>query len=269
MSPRPGVPRALTIAGSDSGGGAGVQADLKTFASFGVYGTCAVVAVTAQNSRAVTAIHKVPPEVVVAQIEAVMADLGVDAAKTGMLASRLLTEAVAAAVRRLGIPNLVVDPVMVSKDGTHLLDPDAVETLRSRLLPLARVVTPNLPEAEILLGRQLFDPEAVRRAACEIREMGPQNVVIKGGHVGGEPMDLLYDGTSFTEYPGKRVHTSSDHGTGCTFSAAITALLALGNDLKEAVGEAKQFVEDALRAAPVLGAGHGPLDHFFRFRRDG
>ena len=261
------TPRALTIAGSDSGGGAGIQADLKTFAAFGVYGTSVIVALTAQNTREVTAIHEVPPEMVLAQMEAIVSDIGVDAAKTGMLSSRRLVETVAEAVQRLAVPNLVVDPVMASKGGARLLSPDALEALRKQLLPLARVVTPNLPEAELLVGRKLPESAARRKAAREIHEMGPAEVVIKGGHSEGEPVDLLFDGDDFTEFRGRRIRTTSDHGTGCTFSAAIAALLARGAEVKEAVGEAKRFVEGAMSAAPRIGSGHGPLDHFFRFRR--
>jgi len=259
------APRALTIAGSDSGGGAGIQADLKTFAAFSVYGMSAIVALTAQNTREVTAIHEVPPDIVRAQIEAVVSDIGVDAAKTGMLRSSLLAETVADAVERLKIPNLVVDPVMVSKAGAPLLKPDAVETLVRRLLPLARVVTPNIPEAEILSGERIDGPEALRRAARKIRRMGPESVVIKGGHGQGDPVDLFFDGESFTEFRGPRIRTRSDHGTGCTFSAAITALLARGEDVRKAVEEAKRYVEGAIRSASPIGSGHGPLNHFFRF----
>lgn len=259
------TPRALTIAGSDSGGGAGIQADLKTFAAFGVYGTSALVALTAQNTREVRAIHEVPAEFVVAQIDAVLQDIGTDAAKTGMLASRALVETVVEAVRRHRIPNLVVDPVMVSKSGSVLLQADAVEAVRRGLVPLARVITPNLPEAEILTGRTLASPAAVREAAREIHRMGARHVVIKGGHAEGEPLDVLFDGESFTEFAGVRLRTRCDHGTGCTFSAAITALLALGEGARSAVGEAKRYVEEAMRRARPIGSGHGPLNHFQRF----
>src|SRR2546428_162165 len=260
------MPRALTIAGSDSGGGAGVQADLKTFAGFGVYGTSAIVAITAQNTCEVVTIHPVPPEVVTAQIRAVVVDIGVDAAKTGMLWSREIVKTVAGVAKSLRIPNLVVDPVMTSKDGTVLLGPEAIAVLREELLPLARVVTPNLAEAEALVGRRLTDPEALRQAARELREMGPKLVVIKGGHLPGSPTELLYDGASFTEFSGERISTRSDHGTGCTFSAAITALLAIGREPEIAISEAKAYVAGALKASRPLGGGRGPLDHFYRFR---
>jgi hydroxymethylpyrimidine/phosphomethylpyrimidine kinase len=262
------IPRALTMGGSDSGAGAGIQADLKTFAALGVYGTSVVAALTAQNTREVTAVHEVPSRIVTAQIEAVVSDIGVDAAKTGMLASAALVEAVAQAVERLAIPNLVVDPVMTAKSGAVLLEAGAVEVLRRRLLPLSRVATPNLPEAELLVGRKLGDSKALRKAAREIHAMGPRNVVIKGGHLEGEPSDLLFDGESFTEFLGPRIKTQSDHGTGCTFSAAVTALLAIGKGVRQAVGEAKGFVGEAMRGARPVGSGRGPLDHFYRFRRE-
>ena len=259
------MPRALTIAGSDSGGGAGVQADLKTFAAFGVYGTSAIVAITAQNTCEVVTIHPVPPEVVTAQIRAVVVDIGVDAAKTGMLWSREIVKTVAGVVKSLRIPNLVVDPVMTSKDGTVLLGPEAIAVLREELLPLARVVTPNLAEAEALVGRRLTDPEALRQAARELREMGPKLVVIKGGHLPGSPTELLYDGASFTEFSGERISTRSDHGTGCTFSAAMAAYLAKGETIERALALAKKYITAAIRTGFTVGAGHSPVHHFYRF----
>jgi hydroxymethylpyrimidine/phosphomethylpyrimidine kinase len=263
------MPTALTIAGSDSGGGAGIQADLKTFAALGVYGTTAITAITAQNTREVTAIFELPPEIVVAQIESIVTDIGANAVKTGMMRSARLVDAVAVVLERLKLPNLVVDPVMISKSGAPLLEPDGVESLRLRLLPLARVITPNLPEAEALIGRRLPETRDRQDAAREIVAMGAGSVVIKGGHLGGEPVDLFFDGQDFTEFPGARIRTTSDHGTGCTFSAAIAALLARDIELKAAVGEAKRFVEGAMRAAPRLGSGHGPLDHFFGLKSIG
>jgi len=256
-------PRALTIAGSDSGGGAGIQADLKTFAAFGVFGMSAVTAITAQNTREVSAIHEVSPEIVVAQIRAVVSDLGVDAVKTGMLASPILVEAVAQAVETLGLRNLVVDPVMISKSGAALLRPEAVTTLRRRLLPLARVVTPNLPEAEALLGRAIQGLGQMREAARELHSLGPACVVIKGGHSSAEPADLFYDGERFVLLQGERIKTRADHGTGCTFSAALAAVLARGGRPGPAAVEAKRYVSEAMRKAPKLGSGRSPLDHFF------
>ncbi len=208
------IPKALTIAGSDSGGGAGIQADLKTFAALGVYGASAITAITAQNTRGVTAIHEVPPDVVAAQIRAVLEDIGADAVKTGMLSSAPIIVAVAGELRRFGMWRLVVDPVMVAKSGHHLLRPEAVQALREDLLPLAYVVTPNLPEAEVLAGRKLEDDAAIREAARAIREMGARHVVIKGGHRAGPAVDLWFDGRSFREFAAERVDTPHTHGTG-------------------------------------------------------
>jgi len=256
----------MTIAGSDSGGGAGIQADLKTFAALGVYGTSVLTAVTAQNTLGVTAVHEVPPEVIAAQIDAVVSDIGADAVKTGMLASAPIIEVVAAKLREYQLPNLVVDPVMAAKSGDRLLRQEAVTVLRDLLLPLAAVVTPNLPEAEILVGRSLPDGDAVRRAAREIVALGPRAVVMKGGHAGGDVVvDILFDGVSFREYSAPRVETNSTHGTGCTFASAIAAGLAQGLSVEEAVAQAKEYVTAALRNAEPIGGGHGPVHHFYRF----
>lgn len=208
------VPKALTIAGSDSGGGAGIQADLKTFAALGVYGASAITAITAQNTRGVTAVHEVPPDVVSAQIRAVLEDIGADAVKTGMLSSAPIIAAVAGELRRFGMWRLVVDPVMVAKSGHHLLRPDAVQALREELLPLAYVVTPNIPEAEVLVGRKLEDDVAIREAARAIREMGARHVVVKGGHRAGPAVDVWFDGRGFREFSAERVDTPHTHGTG-------------------------------------------------------
>jgi len=256
------VKRALTVAGSDSGGGAGLQADLKTFAAFGVYGTSAVTAITAQNTVAVTRIQEVDPEVVAAQIDAVATDIGIDAAKTGMLRSAAIIEVVAAAFGRHAVPHLVVDPVMVSKSGAVLLRDDALPVLIHRLLPLAEVVTPNLPEAARLTGIGVDTPDSRRDAARRLLDMGPKVVVIKGGHAAGPLLvDLYFDGIAFTEIPAERVPTRSTHGTGCTFSAAIAAGLALGLPPLAAVTRARDYVTAALRAAPGIGQGAGPLGH--------
>ncbi len=209
-----GVPKALTIAGSDSGGGAGIQADLKTFAALGVYGASVLTAITAQNTRGVTAIHEVPPDVVAAQIRAVLDDIGADAVKTGMLSSSAIIGVVAGELRRYGVRRLVVDPVMVAKSGHHLLRPDAVQALKSELLPLATVLTPNLPEAEVLVGMRLTDDAGIRDAARAIHGMGARHVVIKGGHRAGPAVDLLFDGREFREFSAERVDTPHTHGTG-------------------------------------------------------
>jgi hydroxymethylpyrimidine/phosphomethylpyrimidine kinase len=271
MRGRPFV--ALTVAGSDSGGGAGIQADLKTFASFGVFGTSAITAVTAQNTVAVEGVSEVPPEVVALQIDAVASDIGVDAAKTGMLSSAAIVEVVAEGLERHGIERLVVDPVMVSKSGARLLEPSAIEALRSLLVPRALVVTPNLPEAETLVGFPLERESDFRRAAERLVEMGARAALIKGGHAfGEESIDLLYYQGRVSEYRARRVATSNTHGTGCTFSAAIAAGLARGEGLEAAVSAAKRYLTEALQNGIALGRGHGSVDHFvgctLRVRRD-
>jgi hydroxymethylpyrimidine/phosphomethylpyrimidine kinase len=261
MPGRPFV--ALTVAGSDSGGGAGIQADLKTFASFGVFGTSAITAVTAQNTVAVEGVFEVSPGIVRLQIEVVSSDIGIDAAKTGMLFSAAIVEVVAETLDRQGIDKLVVDPVMVSKSGARLLEPSAVEALRSVLVPRALLVTPNLPEAETLVGFPLESESDARRAAERLVEMGARGALIKGGHaLGEESVDLLYYQGRFSEYRARRVATSSTHGTGCTFSAAIAAGLARGEGLESSVSAAKRYLTDALQSGIAIGRGHGSVDHF-------
>ena len=255
---------ALTIAGSDSGGGAGIQADLKTFTAFGVYGMTVITSVTAQNTLGVLEIHDLPAAFVSRQLEAVLSDLPVDAAKTGMLSNADIVRGVAARLREQEVKNLVVDPVMVAKSGHRLLREEALKALRDELLPLASVVTPNLPEAEVLTGRKISGPEEMRRAAESIRTLGPAHVLIKGGHLQGRAVDILFDGSDFTELLADRVSTRHTHGTGCTLSAAIAALLATGLTVTEAVIVAKDFITRAIREAPGLGHGHGPLNHFVK-----
>jgi hydroxymethylpyrimidine/phosphomethylpyrimidine kinase len=260
-----GMPTALTIAGSDSGGGAGVQADLKTFAAHGVYGTSAIAALTAQNTIGVSGVHVVNDDFVTAQIEAVVTDLGCDAVKTGMLANSTIVEAVAAAVESLELPNLVVDPVMVAKSGDHLLDDEAVHALRWTLLRLARVVTPNIPEAEVLAKMSIRSLADMREAAKRIAALKPAAVVIKGGHLPGpEVVDLLFEKGELKEFIGPRIEGRNTHGTGCTFAAAIAAHLARGAALEDAVPAAKTYVEGAMRHGIPLGKGHRPLHHFWR-----
>ncbi len=255
---------ALTIAGSDSGAGAGIQADLKTFAAHGVYGTSAITAITAQNTLGVTAFEAVSAELVTAQIEAVMSDIGADAAKTGMLANAAIVEAVAAAVESLEIPLLVVDPVMVAKSGDYLLEDAAVVALKSALLPHAFVVTPNIPEAEVLAGMRVASDEDCREAARRIHRLGAAHVIIKGGHLDTPDLvDLLFDGRTFAEFRGPRVAGRHTHGTGCTFAAAIAANLALKRPLREAVERARAYVAGAMRHGIEVGRGHAPLDHFW------
>jgi len=259
------VKTAMTIAGSDSGGGAGIQADLKTFSALGVYGTSAITAITAQNTQGVTQVLELPPDLVAAQIDAIVSDIGADAVKTGMLANSAIIEVVAQKVRQHGLTNLVVDPVMVAKSGDHLLQREAVAALRELLLPLALVVTPNIPEAEVLVGRKLEGPDDLRRAAEEIGALGARHVVLKGGHRDGPAVDLYYDGRSFHEFSAARVDTNSTHGTGCTFASAIAAGLAKGSTVREAVAMAKAYITKALQSAYPVGHGHGPVHHFFRF----
>ena len=255
---------ALTIAGSDSGAGAGIQADLKTFAANGVFGTCAVTAVTAQNTRTVTAVHALPADLVIAQIEAVASDIEIHAAKTGMLANAAIVEAVAATVQEMEIPLLVVDPVMVSTAGRRLLDEDALDALVSTLIPRAAVVTPNIPEARVLTGLRLDRLDDRHEAARQIVGFGAGAVIITGGHLPTDDVvDLLYDGHTFTEFRTQRVPGKHTHGTGCTFSAAIAAMLALGHSLADAVPRAQHYVSGAIRHAPHIGSGHGPLNHFW------
>jgi len=260
------LPRALTIAGSDSGGGAGIQADLKTFTALQVYGMSAVTAVTAQNTVGVQAIHRLPAELVVEQIYSVCDDIGVDAAKTGMLGDRAIVEAVAVAVRDRHVPHLVIDPVMISKGGDPLLQPEAQAALKRHLLPLAEVVTPNLPEAMAILGldHQPVTLDEQREAARRLHALGPAWVVVKGGHgEGDQVVDVAYDGQAFLELRRPRIQTRHTHGTGCTFSAAITAHLAKGWPVPASLEAARDFIQWAIEHAPGFGAGHGPTNHLY------
>jgi hydroxymethylpyrimidine/phosphomethylpyrimidine kinase len=256
--------RALTIAGSDSGAGAGIQADLKTFAAHRVYGTSAITALTAQNTMGVAGVHAVPAEFVTLQIETVAADIGCDAVKTGMLATSAIVEAVAAAIESLELPNLVVDPVMIAKGGDRLLDDDAVHALRTTLLRLARVVTPNIPEAEVLAAMAVTSLEDMRAAGRRILQLGPKAVIVKGGHLAAdEAIDLLISGGDEVILSAPRLHVAHTHGTGCTFAAAIAARLAWGLRLDEAARGAKEYVTSAMRHGIAVGAGHQPLGHFW------
>jgi len=259
------LPVALTIAGSDSGGGAGIQADLKTFHRHGVYGASVITALTAQNTRGVSAIHLVPPDFVAEQFRQVVTDFDVAAAKTGMLGNAAIVETLAATLADTPLPHLVVDPVMISKAGAALLEPDAVKALTDRILPLAALVTPNLHEAAALTGTgEIATLEEMATAAEVIRGFGPRAVLIKGGHLPAEEeaVDLYYDGSSTIEFRQPRLEQKHTHGTGCTFSAAITAHLARGSSLPDAVQAGKAFITEAIRTAPGLGGGVGPLNHF-------
>ncbi len=256
------VKRVLTIAGSDSGGGAGIQADLKTITALGGFGMSVITALTAQNTLGVTGIHEVPADFVAMQFDAVASDIGIDAAKTGMLASVEIMRLVAAKVRQYGVEKLVVDPVMVAKGGARLIREDAVETLIKELIPLACVVTPNIPEAEVLSDMPIAGPEDMRTAAAIIHRLGARHVVVKGGHLKGAAIDILYDGRRFHEFEAERIATGDTHGTGCTFSAAIATGLAGGKSVRDAVDAAKIYTQEAIRHAWRIGGGHGPTNHF-------
>jgi hydroxymethylpyrimidine/phosphomethylpyrimidine kinase len=260
---------ALTIAGSDSGAGAGIQADLKTFAAFRVYGTSAITAVTAQNTLGVTTTAALSADLVTAQIEAIAGDIRIDATKIGMLATSAIVEAVASAIEELDLPLVVLDPVMVSSSGERLLDDDGIQALRYELLPHARVVTPNIPEAEVLSGCRIVSTDDRRRAAERIHQMGAAAVVITGGHATiddrDDVVDLLFDGGTFTELRTRRVGTGM-HGTGCTFASALAAGLALGEPLDTAAGRAQRFVAGAIAHGIAIGRGAPVLDHFWQTR---
>lgn len=275
MTNQPRIPRAITIAGSDSGGGAGIQADLKTFMAFGVYCSSVVTALTAQNTREVLGIWRPDPEAVYQQIEAVMSDIGADAGKTGMLVDAKIIEAVARGLERWPIEKLVVDPVMISKSGAHLLAGggvdamdgmdrvDSVDRLRKRILPKAYLLTPNIPEAEALTGDKIDDESSMKRAAEKLVSMGARSVLIKGGHSTDPDRsdDLFFDGSSFKLFKGRRIESRNTHGTGCTLSAAIAANLALGKDLVSAIAAAKNYLAEAIATAPAIGSGAGPVNH--------
>ena len=259
---QPDVPAAMTIAGSDSGGGAGIQADLKTFAALGVYGTCAITAVTAQNTVGVQQAHPLPPELVAAQIDSIISDLPCHAAKTGMLANAAIIEVVADRIRRYNIPHLVVDPVMLATSGGRLLLEAAEAVYIEQLFPLAEVITPNAAEASVLLDRPVESIEQMRQAAAELCELGPRAVVITGGHLSDNAIDIIYDSESanLRELASPKVASAGTHGSGCTFSSAIAAYLARGSTRLEAIKQAKQFTMQAIEAALSLGEGPGPVN---------
>jgi len=254
----------LTIAGSDSGAGAGIQADLKTMAAQGVYGLCAITAITAQNTRSVEKVMLLPAEMVAAQIEAVAADFSIAAVKIGMLGNAEIIDTVAETLQRLVLSRIVLDPVMVAKSGDLLLEKGAQKSLRERLFPLATVLTPNIPEAEALVGEPLQDLSALKEAARLLKEMGPAYVLLKGGHLPlkGEVVDLLFDGERFYYYRGKEIITKNTHGSGCTYASAIAAHLALGKTVPLAVKAAREYLQKIFPEGLQIGGGHGPLDHF-------
>ena len=262
--------KVLTIAGSDSGGGAGIQADLKTFSAIGCYGMSVITALTAQNTRGVSGIHAVPSAFAVEQIDAVLSDIGADAVKIGMLYSAELIAAVAAALKRHGAPKIVLDPVMVAQSGDKLLQDDAVEAIKTYLMPLAEVVTPNLPEAMVLTGQTLQDRQDVESAAGELAAHGSRSILIKGGHGDdNQSSDLLYLARENRPVwlTAERIQTRNNHGTGCTLSSAIAAYLAQGHDIEPAVQKAKAYMNQAIAAgaAYTIGHGHGPVHHFFKW----
>jgi hydroxymethylpyrimidine/phosphomethylpyrimidine kinase len=258
------IPKALTIAGSDSGGGAGIQADLKTFSAYRVFGMSVITAVTAQNSLGVQGVENLPPAFVAQQLRSVLEDFGADAAKCGMLSTAPIIEAVATELGRRRVEKLVVDPVMVAKSGDRLLQADAVAALSDRILPLALVVTPNLPEAEALARMRVVEPEDMEEAARRIHGMGPRYVLVKGGHLKGDATDLLWNGREFTRFTAPRIDSANTHGTGCTFSAAIAAGLARGQALGDAIRSAKAYVTRAIREGFAAGRGVGQLRHFIQ-----
>ena len=260
------MPVALTVAGSDSGGGAGIQADLKTFAAHGVFGTSAITAITAQNTLDVVSIAEVPLEVISDQIDVVAQDIGVDVVKTGMLSSTEIIECVEAAIRRNDLMPTVIDPVMVAASGAHLLQEEAVDAMRDLMVPLATVLTPNIPEAEVLVEGDIRTVDEMVDAGEELVALGADAVVVKGGHLesnDGALVDVLVDGDGAKMLRSIRVDSTNDHGTGCTFASATASRLALGDNLEDAVRAAQRFVMGAMLAAPNLGSGHGPLNHMF------
>ncbi|MBO8138402.1 MAG: bifunctional hydroxymethylpyrimidine kinase/phosphomethylpyrimidine kinase [Desulfotomaculum sp.] len=255
---------ALTIAGSDSGGGAGIQADLKTFAAHGVYGASVITAVTAQNTVSVLGVAEIEPSFVELQLHAVLEDIKIDAIKIGMLSSTEIIKIVAKTLNNYSHIPVVLDPVMVAKSGDHLLKLEAKQALINYLLPLAAVVTPNLHEAGVLAGFTINTIEDMKKAADIIKSLGPKNVLVKGGHLPGEAVDLLYDGNEFKAFTAQRLSNKNTHGTGCTYSSAIAANLAKGMNLTQAITEAKQYITGAIKNAFPVGRGIGPTNHFYK-----
>lgn len=260
--------RVLTVAGSDSGGGAGIQADLKTIALLGGFGMSAVTALTAQNTRGVRGIHEIPADFVALQMDAVISDIGVDAMKTGMLGSPATIRVVAQKIRQYRISRVVVDPVMVAKGGAELLPPEAREVLKQELIPLAKIITPNLDEAEALTGRKIKSLKGMEDAAKQIHQMGAPHVLIKGGHLAGEPVDVFFDGRKSFQFPGARINTPHTHGTGCTLSAVLALELGKGSSPLDAAKAAKAFVTSAIQFSFPLGSGHGPVNPYGPATRD-
>lgn len=259
---RQGVPITLTIAGSDSSGGAGIQADLKTFSALETFGTSALTAVTAQNTTSVTQIFELPPEMVYNQIKAVALDLEIRSFKTGMLFSEAIIDSVAGAIREFGLSNYVLDPVMVAKGGAVLLKKGAKEALIKKLIPLANIITPNIPEAEALADTKIVNETTIKEASKKILKMGPECVILKGGHLENDPVDWVNIQGKIFAMPQKRINTKNTHGSGCTFSSAIVAYIARGIDPEQAIWNAKSFIHKAIEKSIDIGKGHGPLHHF-------
>ncbi len=260
------IPIALTIAGSDSSGGAGIQADLKTFTSYKVFGASVITSITAQNTVSITSIEDISIDSVEEQIDSVLGDIGADSVKTGMLCSSEVVLLVSRRIKKYKIRNLVVDPVMRSKVGVDLLKPKAVNVLKNDLLPLAMVITPNIDEAEILSGIKIENVEDMKRAALQLKELGPRWVVVKGGHLksNDNSIDIVFDGERYIELKAERIFTENTHGTGCTFSAAICAGLAMGNETMDSIRSAKNYINGAIANSFNIGKGHGPLNHFWK-----
>lgn len=256
---------ALTIAGSDSCGGAGIQADIKTFSANGVFGMSVITAVTAQNTLGVFMVEEVSPTTIEAQIDAIYTDIEVHATKIGMVSSTDAIKKIASTLKKYDIANLVLDPVMISKSGFSLLKSEAITALKEHLIPTALIVTPNIPEAEVLSGISIKNSTDMKYAAKIISNLGPKYVLVKGGHLDDNPIDVLYDGKSFTFYSSKRIHSNNTHGTGCTLSSAIAANLAKGSCIKHAVLYAKHYVQNAIRYSFHIGKGVGPTNHFYNF----
>jgi len=256
------LPKSLTIAGSDSGGGAGIQADLKTFASLGVYGTSAITAVTSQNTLGVTDIVDIPAKSVVSQIQAVISDIGTDSIKTGMLSNASIVNAVSSFLSQNKFEKIIVDPVMISKSGHKLLSESAIKSIVSMLIPISYIITPNIPEASIISGTEIDSIESAKIAAKKIVKLGARTCIVKGGHFDGPPTDVFYDGKKYEIFKSKRINTKNTHGTGCTFSAAIAAYIAKGEDIISSISKSKDYINSAIQENFLIGKGHGPLNHF-------
>ncbi|MCX7614740.1 MAG: bifunctional hydroxymethylpyrimidine kinase/phosphomethylpyrimidine kinase [Clostridiales bacterium] len=261
--------KVLSIAGSDCSGGAGIQADLKTFSAHGIFGMSVIVSVVAENTRRVIAIQDITPDMIEKQIDAIFEDIGTDAVKIGMLSGTKSMLAVAKKLKEYKPEHVVIDPVMYAKNGCPLMNPDSIDTMIKEIIPLADVLTPNIPEAEKISGIAIEGIRDMERAAKLIHELGAKNVIVKGGHAIGNASDILFDGNTFSHFSSERIHTKNTHGTGCTFSAAITSNLALGMDIRSAVSQAKDYITGAIEHSLAIGKGHGPTNHFYDLYKNG